>query len=288
MVEGDNKVRLRRINIVNGQGVTCFPIMILKENGVTTFGRSPKNDYLLDSNFLKNFISRFHCKVECSKTSNGKLEYKIFDTSLNGTFVNDYRLTADGHMLCPGDRVNFGHLNGFNIKPGNLARQPKSEFQFIFEFVTAKEACSPEAANKKLLWKSPCCKSGQECSSKKKRKKKPLNMKSILSYYQPKSKITEEKEESQSSDSSGLVCFIFDESTHKIRRISPSPNKNDSLSTVIKTNMTKDLTSDSGIAKEIDDSEDSDANLFDRVLFSVDKFLHHNSDSDIFASDEEP
>ena len=128
-------------------------------------------------------------------------------------------------------------------------------FWFQFEFEVVKEPRTPETDQKPLLWKSPCCKSGQECSSlKKKRKKKPVNMNSILSYLQPISKmdsslketveedkkeLKEKIEENQSNDTSsgGLVCYIFDENTRKIRRLSPSPNKNDSLTNTTKKNM---------------------------------------------------
>lgn len=35
------------------------------------------------------------------------------------------------YILKVGDKVTFGHTNGYKLKAGDYAKQPNSEFQFI-------------------------------------------------------------------------------------------------------------------------------------------------------------
>ncbi|CAI9741112.1 XP_014780874.1PREDICTED: uncharacterized protein LOC106876717 [Octopus vulgaris] len=132
MLEESSNLILRHVGPKSIDASTCPPLMTLKK-GKTTFGRHPRNDYLIDSSTFKNFISRWHCKIEPCQLADGKIVYKIFDCSLNGTFVNDYRVSQEGCVLSNGDKVIFGHLNGSNITAGSFARQPKSIFQYVFQ-----------------------------------------------------------------------------------------------------------------------------------------------------------
>lgn len=100
--------------------------------GVTKIGRGQNNDYFLDSSKLKNFISRYHAEVIGTKNENGQTEFVLTDKGLNGTFINDVR-TKKTCILYDGDKITFGHTNGYKIQPGFSASQPESEFQFIFE-----------------------------------------------------------------------------------------------------------------------------------------------------------
>ena len=97
---------------------------------VTIVGRNPSSsDIFLDSNKNKVMISRLHARIVTEKDSKGNNTFKISDTSLNGTYVNDIKI-ADSCDLQPGDTVTFGHLKGAVLAPGVLAQQPDSEFRF--------------------------------------------------------------------------------------------------------------------------------------------------------------
>ncbi len=65
---------------------------------VTRFGRHSHNDYYLDSSQLAHFISRWHSEIHRVEQE-GKTKYIIRDNSLNGTYVNDVRVsTSDTHI----------------------------------------------------------------------------------------------------------------------------------------------------------------------------------------------
>lgn len=74
-------------------------------------------------------ISRLHARILTEKDSKGNQTFKISDTSLNGTYVNDIKI-ADSCDLHLGDTVTFGHVKGAVLTPGVLAQQPDSEFRF--------------------------------------------------------------------------------------------------------------------------------------------------------------
>lgn len=82
-------------------------------------------------------ISRLHARIISEKDEAGKHSFRISDTSLNGTFVNDVKIT-DSCDLYPGDTVTFGHLRGAVLNPGIFAEQPDSEFRFAVS-ATRKE-----------------------------------------------------------------------------------------------------------------------------------------------------
>ncbi|XP_048771722.1 uncharacterized protein C01G6.5-like isoform X2 [Ostrea edulis] len=127
---------LRRI----GPSATCMSISnIMKlKYGVTKFGRATSNDYYLDSTKLKNFISRIHAEIHAIPSDNGDMQFQIVDKGLNGTFINDTKMSGP-YILKIGDKVTFGHTNGYKLKAGDYAKQPNSEFQFIFEKLVQKE-----------------------------------------------------------------------------------------------------------------------------------------------------
>lgn len=127
---------LRRI----GPSATCMSISnIMKlKYGVTKFGRATSNDYYLDSTKLKNFISRIHAEIHAIPCDNGDVQFRIVDKGLNGTFINDTKMSGP-YILKVGDKVTFGHTNGYKLKAGDYAKQPNSEFQFIFEKLIQKE-----------------------------------------------------------------------------------------------------------------------------------------------------
>lgn len=122
--------QLRRI----GPPATCpkMPDIMRLNLGLTRIGRGQHNDYYLDSAVLKNFISRSHVEIFGKQNENGETEFILTDKGLNGTFINDIRT----HKTCTlevGDKITFGHTNGYKIQPGSYAEQPLSEFQFQFE-----------------------------------------------------------------------------------------------------------------------------------------------------------
>ena len=99
---------------------------------ITKFGRHSGNDFYLDSSKLVHFISRWHAEVHREESNTGT-KYFIRDNSLNGTYVNEYRVLGK-RELKEGDHVVFGHINGKNIKAGEYAKQVESEFHFMVRF----------------------------------------------------------------------------------------------------------------------------------------------------------
>lgn len=61
--------------------------------------------------------------------SNKEVVFRMYDTSLNGTYINDVRI-KDFAVLKEGDKIAFGHLRGAIIDPGELAPQKETEFLF--------------------------------------------------------------------------------------------------------------------------------------------------------------
>ncbi|XP_076452180.1 uncharacterized protein LOC143287781 [Babylonia areolata] len=109
----------------------CVEVVELKE-GAVTFGRGATADVYIDSLLLRNFISRRHAVVEGKREQDSHLHFVLHNYGLNGTYVNDVRI-GPLHQLREGDRVTFGHKNGYKVKVGETAQQPDSEFQFVFE-----------------------------------------------------------------------------------------------------------------------------------------------------------
>lgn len=130
---GDWIYQLKRI----GPSATLgkVPDVMRLHLGLTRIGRGQHNDYFLDSAVLKNFISRSHVEIFGKKNENGEIEYVLTDKGLNGTFINDIR-THKTCVLEVGDKITFGHTNGYKIQPGSYAEQPLSEFQFQFEKIS--------------------------------------------------------------------------------------------------------------------------------------------------------
>ncbi|KAL3862656.1 hypothetical protein ACJMK2_008610 [Sinanodonta woodiana] len=144
--------QLRRIGPPASVENVC-DVMRLKI-GSTKFGRSQTNDFYLDSAHLRNFISRRHAEV-VGEIENGEIKFVFHDMGLNGTFINDVRMDGK-HILEEGDKITFGHTNGYKIKPGQYAAQSSSEFQFVFEKVPSSDT------NSERLYNSECDEEAEE------------------------------------------------------------------------------------------------------------------------------
>ncbi|VDK37655.1 unnamed protein product [Gongylonema pulchrum] len=99
----------------------------------TKIGRNPGLvDVVLISSIHSNMISREHATIVVKPRAD---RYACFikDHSLNGTYINDYRVLGDRTELKQGDVIKFGHVNGAAIKPGCHGPQTAAEFTFVFE-----------------------------------------------------------------------------------------------------------------------------------------------------------
>lgn len=91
-----------------------------------TFGRGSTMDVRLRSQKDKHMLSRKHAVIKRSS----KYKWTLLDTgSMNGTYVNDMRITSK--VLEFGDVIIFGGPP--LTKPGDIRQQPESEFVFVFE-----------------------------------------------------------------------------------------------------------------------------------------------------------
>ncbi|CAD6195799.1 unnamed protein product [Caenorhabditis auriculariae] len=137
-----SKFHLRRIGTTR-ENVSKVETCVLLSY-YTKFGRNPeKCDVVLtsantSSSQSSNMISRDHAEILGRRDANGFIEgYTIHDYSLNGTYVNDYRLqlckNGAAYELKEGDVVKFGHMNGAAVRPGQEAPQAFAEFSFIVE-----------------------------------------------------------------------------------------------------------------------------------------------------------
>eukprot|EP00794_Sanderia_malayensis_P015417 gene15417-16990_t len=102
------------------------------KSDITIVGRNREAvDLFIDSKKHKALISRMHARI--LRTS--KNQYELYDTSLNGTYVNNFKITGSV-ILKDGDLIAFGHIRGAVISAGEFAPQSKSEFVYKFEKVT--------------------------------------------------------------------------------------------------------------------------------------------------------
>ena len=96
---------------------------------ITIIGRNKHvADLFLDSTKTKGLISRIHARI-IKTCKEGTENYEICDTSLNGTYVNDYKV-ASSVQLSHGDLITFGHIKGVIVDPGAFAPQKNSEFLY--------------------------------------------------------------------------------------------------------------------------------------------------------------
>ncbi|KAH3821755.1 uncharacterized protein C01G6.5-like [Dreissena polymorpha] len=140
-----------------GPAATCpkVPDVMRLQLGLTKIGRGQMNDFYLDSMVLKNFISRSHVEILGKKNENGEIEFILTDKGLNGTFINDIR-THKTCVLEVGDKITFGHTNGYKIQPGSYAEQPLSEFQFEFQRVPKSSKTSEMFSERSMSSPAPC------------------------------------------------------------------------------------------------------------------------------------
>ena len=98
---------------------------------VTVIGRNkPTVDLFLDSIKFKGLISRIHAHIiQDVDKETGDTFYEIFDTSLNGTYVNNVKISGS-IKLNDGDEITFGHIKGAVLQPGAYAPQKITEFKF--------------------------------------------------------------------------------------------------------------------------------------------------------------
>lgn len=277
VVEAGSNPILCHISPNSNETFSCLPFMKLNK-GKTTFGRHPNNDFLIDSSTLKNFISRWHCKIEPCYSAGGNISYRIFDCSLNGTFVNDFRISKEGCVLKNGDKIIFGHLNGSNIKAGSFAPQKNPMFQYSFQDGD-KLLDLPKTQNSKYIWSSPCCKKGKKCSA--------VHKKKLTKYCSPKVK----KKTFFSRD------FQTGELTKKNHHSPPAKSKTtdssseDTASQIQQQNVAIQRSSDDLVfGKYCDSSDDnsdgSNTSLLDKVKLSVECF--GTIDSDVLDSSDSP
>ncbi|XP_065060975.1 transcription factor 19-like isoform X2 [Rhopilema esculentum] len=99
---------------------------------ITIIGRNKHAaDLFLDSKTTTGLISRMHARI-IRNQKDGKEQYELCDTSLNGTYVNDIKVSGTV-VLNNGDTIAFGHIKGAILEPGSFAPQKDSEFLYKFE-----------------------------------------------------------------------------------------------------------------------------------------------------------
>ncbi|BFZ23940.1 hypothetical protein BsWGS_26979 [Bradybaena similaris] len=115
----------------------------LLDDGEVTIGRGPAADYFVDSAVTLRLISRIHATIRGERNPAGHPRFTIISSGLNGTYINDRKMGCypnNQQVLLEGDKVTFGHPGCSSIQPGEYAPQLDSEFQFIFECITASRA----------------------------------------------------------------------------------------------------------------------------------------------------
>ena len=58
------------------------------------FGRNPDQvEIILNSRFYSNMISREHAEMRRMRAADGSLSFYLVDKSLNGTYINEHRVS---------------------------------------------------------------------------------------------------------------------------------------------------------------------------------------------------
>ncbi|PAA73162.1 hypothetical protein BOX15_Mlig017479g1, partial [Macrostomum lignano] len=130
---GQMTYQLRRISDREGFGKTPSVIIIRRQS--TIIGRASSKtppDCVIESQVNPMMVSRKHAEVRAEEKGN---RYFLVDHSLNGTYINYTRILSS-KLLVVGDIICFGHVNGFNIKPGSTVNGFRSELKFVFEKVS--------------------------------------------------------------------------------------------------------------------------------------------------------
>ncbi|OZC11162.1 hypothetical protein X798_01577, partial [Onchocerca flexuosa] len=123
--------QLRRLH-VNQNPQSLLPDETILLYQTTKIGRNPDLvDVVLISQVHSNMISREHTTIFV-KVRRDRYVCFIKDHSLNGTYVNDFRVSGEAELQ-QGDVIKFGHVNGAAIKPGCYGPQTSAEFTFLFE-----------------------------------------------------------------------------------------------------------------------------------------------------------
>lgn len=123
--------QLRRLHVSqSSQSLLPDDTVLLYQT--TKIGRNPDLvDVVLISQVHSNMISREHTTIFV-KAKRDRYACFIKDHSLNGTYVNDFRVSGEAELQ-QGDVIKFGHVNGAAIKPGCYGPQTSAEFTFVFE-----------------------------------------------------------------------------------------------------------------------------------------------------------
>lgn len=73
-----------------------------------TIGRDPGSDVRFHAD-QDVFVSRHHAIIEWKSSDDAMTKFTLVDLlSSNGTYLNGERLSAEGHELKTGDRIQFG------------------------------------------------------------------------------------------------------------------------------------------------------------------------------------
>ncbi|KAF1764762.1 hypothetical protein GCK72_004712 [Caenorhabditis remanei] len=121
---------------------------IISLQGGKTFGRGSKNDVMFvdgadgSDDALKSpqYISRIHARVEHTSDDDNFEQYFLYDSSENGTYINDKKLEKNKkHTISIGESIKFGHRNGSQHVAGETYDQPNAQFAFIVEMVSNRD-----------------------------------------------------------------------------------------------------------------------------------------------------
>ncbi|PSS10982.1 hypothetical protein PHLCEN_2v3355 [Hermanssonia centrifuga] len=86
-----------------------------------TFGRGDADIPLevISTKRSKSTISRIHCAIKWNGMEGPTSAVRLYNYSINGTYVNDHRIEAGRHIaLSDGDRIGFGMHNQVYHVPG--------------------------------------------------------------------------------------------------------------------------------------------------------------------------
>eukprot|EP00002_Diphylleia_rotans_P039987 TRINITY_DN9394_c0_g1_i2.p1 TRINITY_DN9394_c0_g1~~TRINITY_DN9394_c0_g1_i2.p1 ORF type:complete len:471 (+),score=92.08 TRINITY_DN9394_c0_g1_i2:110-1522(+) len=139
-------------SLVLVHGPTDLPSEISVAAASVTVGRSAKDsDITVESKQTPRILSRRHATISRIETDLG-LEWKIKDEgSMNGTFVNGFRVLTE--KIKDGDIITFG--GGSNVQIGECYQENHSGFQYQFKDLSGKPEklsnTTPRQSNAEIL-----------------------------------------------------------------------------------------------------------------------------------------
>ncbi|XP_041479890.1 uncharacterized protein C01G6.5-like [Lytechinus variegatus] len=143
----------------------------------TIIGRNTSEvDCFVDSSVHTRLISRQHVEILMEMDENQSPILYVLDKSLNGTFVNDIKISSQTKVpLKEGDTLTLGHLRGVQVKQGTFAEQETSEFRFRLVYAPVEEDCTED---------------GENTPTKRRRKDSPKVSKKTRILHPPDSNVT--------------------------------------------------------------------------------------------------